>query len=305
MTIYLHHYPASPYSEKIRAILGHLQLPWCSVVIPSIMPRPLLMPLSGGYRRTPVLQIGANVHCDSAAIARGLARHAGDATLYAPGFVAQRTAEWADTQLFRVGVALNFAPEAVGAMMKGIPQAEVAAFAKDRASLTEGASLQTIPPDAARACLGAWLAQLEDSLGGAFLFGDTPSIADFSVYHGLWFLRNNEVNAPLLEPFGEVHAWMERVAALGHGKPEDATGEQALAHARESEPVLPELEAEPPPGLSLGDSVAVTPTDYGRVPVEGRLAALGPDEIVIEREHEETGRVLNHFPRVGFALTKA
>lgn len=305
MTIHLHHYPASPYSEKVRGILSHLELPWRSVIIPSVMPRPLLMPLSGGYRRTPVLQIGANVYCDSAAIARGLVRHASDTTLYAPGFAALRTAEWADSQLFRVCVALNFAPEAVGAMMKGLPPDEVAVFAKDRASLTEGASLQTIAPEVARACLGAYLDQLEASVGDGFLFGDVPSIADFSVHHCLWFLRNNEVNAPLLEPFGRVRDWMARVEAIGHGKVEDATGEEALAHARESEPVLPDLDAAPPSGISLGDRVAVTPTDYGRVAVEGRLAALGPDEVVLEREHEKTGRLLNHFPRVGFDLRRA
>ena len=78
MEIYLHHYPPSLFSEKIRLMLGFLELPWRSVIIPSIMPRPLLMPLSGGYRKTPVLQIGANVYCDTKIISRALARHAGD-----------------------------------------------------------------------------------------------------------------------------------------------------------------------------------------------------------------------------------
>jgi glutathione S-transferase len=88
MEIFLHHYPPSLFSEKIRLLLGYLELPWRSVIIPSIMPRPLLMPLSGGYRKTPVLQIGANVYCDSRIIARGLARHAGNTSLYAQGFAA-------------------------------------------------------------------------------------------------------------------------------------------------------------------------------------------------------------------------
>ncbi len=61
--IYLHHYPASPFSEKIRALLGVLDLEWYSVETSIIMPRPLLMPLSGGYRRIPVAQIGADVYC--------------------------------------------------------------------------------------------------------------------------------------------------------------------------------------------------------------------------------------------------
>ncbi len=62
--IILHHYAGSLFSEKIRLLLGYLKLPWKSVVTAPIMPRPLLMPLTGGYRRTPNMQQGADVWCD-------------------------------------------------------------------------------------------------------------------------------------------------------------------------------------------------------------------------------------------------
>ena len=305
--IHLHHYPASLFSEKVRALLGYLELPWRSVIIPSIMPRPLLMPLSGGYRRTPVLQIGANVYCDTAVIARGLARHSGDGTLFAPGFVALRVAEWADTQLFRVVVALNFAPEAVGAMLSQLSPSEIEAFGRDRAELSKGASLQRFSPRAARAYLAAYLGELEESLeeGVPYLFAEEPCIADFSLYHCLWFLRNNARNAGLLGPFARVGDWMERMAALGHGKVEEGSAEAALADARENEPVLPNLENAPPEGIALGDRVRVTPVDYGLVPVEGILRACSCDEIVLEREAPEVGRVMTHFPAPGFEIEKA
>ena len=302
--IYLHHYPASLFSEKIRVMLGYLDLPWRSVEIPNIMPRPLLMPLSGGYRKTPCLQIGANVYCDTAVIARGLARHAGDATLYAPGFAAERVAEWADTQLFRVTVALNFAPEALAPMLGQLSQTDIEAFMKDRAELSKGAPLQRFSAPAARAYLDAYLAELE-GLDTPFLFGDSPCIADFSLYHCLWFLDNNAVNAKLLEPFSVVRGFMQRMAAFGHGKPEESSGEDALAHARESDPVLPDLDGAPPSGLSLGDRVQVTPVDYGLVPVAGVLRACSAQEIVIEHEALEVGRVFTHFPSPGFELAKA
>ena len=117
--VHLHHYPASPFSEKIRALLGYLGLAWHSVETSIIMPRPLLLPLSGGYRRVPVAQIGADVYCDTAIIARAIAEHAGDETLYAAGFTANRVAHAADTELFRVAVALTFRPEAMGGMSRG------------------------------------------------------------------------------------------------------------------------------------------------------------------------------------------
>ncbi len=302
--IYLHHYPASLFSEKVRAMLGYLDLPWRSVIIPNIMPRPLLMPLTGGYRKTPCLQIGANVYCDTAVIARGLARHCGDTSLFASGFAAERVAEWADSQLFRVTVALNFAPEALGSMMSQLSSADVEAFMKDRAELSAGASIQRFSAAAARSYLDAYLSELEASIETPFLFGDTPCIADFALYHCLWFLENNPTNAKLLEPFSSVKSLMGRMAAFGHGQPEDASGEEALAHAEASEPILPELVNALPESVALGDRIDVTPVDYGLVPVSGVLRACSIEEIVIERDTSEVGGVMTHFPNPGFEITK-
>ena len=71
-SIILHHYERSPFSEKIRHALRMKNLGWASVSIPTIMPKPLLMPLTGGYRKTPVMQIGADIFCDTAMILRVL-----------------------------------------------------------------------------------------------------------------------------------------------------------------------------------------------------------------------------------------
>ena len=58
----LHNYASSPFSEKIRLVLGSKKLPWKSVHIPPIMPKPEVVALTGGYRRTPVLQVGADIY---------------------------------------------------------------------------------------------------------------------------------------------------------------------------------------------------------------------------------------------------
>jgi glutathione S-transferase len=300
--IFLHHYPASPFSEKIRLMLGYLGVPWQSVEISSVMPRPLLMPLTGGYRRTPTLQIGANVYCDTAVITEGLVRHTGDETLLRRGFVVRRTAEWADTTLFRTAVALNFRPEAAAAFMSQLSPEEVQTFMADRAELTGDAPMVTISAEAAMSSFESYLGQLDDSLRGAFLFGEAPSAADFSVYHGLWFVNQNPVNAPLLEPFGEVQAWMERMTTFGHGDVTEATGESALTAAADSEPAAPELASAVFADLA-GKEVQVTPTDYGRIPVTGRLITASPEEIVIERQDNQAGCIMTHFPNIGFELS--
>lgn len=306
MTIYLHHYPASLFSEKVRVLLGYLRLEWRSVIIPSIMPRPLLMPLSGGYRRTPVLQIDANVYCDTRIIARGLARHCGNSELEAHGFTAQAVADWADSHLFRVCVALNFAPDAIRAMMDRFPPGEAEAFRRDREELTRGAPpITTLSPGAALGYLRDHLETLNRTVTDDYLFGREPSIADFSVYHCLWFLRNNPVNAPMLDRHGNIGVWMDRMAAFGHGRVEDSDGEVALAAARDATAVLPALDNDLPSGFEPGRTVDVTPVDYGRIPVRGRLAAWSADEIVIDRESPETGPVMVHFPSPGFEVQPA
>ena len=48
--IILHHYAVSPFAEKLRIALGLKRAAWLSVDIPSVMPKPDLMPLTGGYR---------------------------------------------------------------------------------------------------------------------------------------------------------------------------------------------------------------------------------------------------------------
>ena len=73
-TLILHHYDASPYAEKIRLMFGAKHLRWQSVLSPPQPPRPNVDPLSGGYRRIPIAQIGADVFCDTFVIAQEVAR---------------------------------------------------------------------------------------------------------------------------------------------------------------------------------------------------------------------------------------
>ena len=66
--VILHHYALSPFSEKVRRVLAYKQIPWRAVEQPIMAPKPDLRPLTAGYRRVPVMQIGADVYCDTAVI---------------------------------------------------------------------------------------------------------------------------------------------------------------------------------------------------------------------------------------------
>ena len=74
--IILHHYEMSPFSEKVRKYFAVKNMGWAAVEQPNIAPKPALTPLTGGYRRIPVMQIGAHIYCDTALIIDTLeARH--------------------------------------------------------------------------------------------------------------------------------------------------------------------------------------------------------------------------------------
>ena len=83
--IILHHYGLSPFAEKVRTALGLKGLAWRSVDVAPLPPRPLLNALTGGYRRIPVLQVGADIYCDTNVILPTLERLCPSPTLYPNG----------------------------------------------------------------------------------------------------------------------------------------------------------------------------------------------------------------------------
>ena len=128
--IILHHYPPSPVSEKVRVALGIKGLSWRSVEIPRLPPKPDVMPLTGGYRRTPIMQVGADIYCDSQCILRELQRRHPEPSFY-PGGAAGLPwgiSRWTDA-LFDTAVRLS-----MGANADKLP----ADFAKDRLRLFFG-----------------------------------------------------------------------------------------------------------------------------------------------------------------------
>src|SRR5712671_6258914 len=128
-----HHYPTSPFSEKIRVLFGAKKFTWKSVEVPRIMPKPDVIALTGGYRKTPILQVGADIYCDTALIAKVIDTAAPSPPLYAAKFAAGALAfsQWADTYLFQVAVRHVFQPANL-AHMFGESPGELEAFTKDR-----------------------------------------------------------------------------------------------------------------------------------------------------------------------------
>lgn len=303
----LHHYPASPFAEKGRLMLGFKQLEWRSVHIPRIMPKPDLMALTGGYRKTPVLQQGADIYCDTALIARHLERVKPTPPLFPRGqeLTVASFAAWADSVMFMTAVTLMFQPEVVAARFAKAPPEHLKAFTTDRAALFSGGTASRMPVEQARSQWPVFMARLEAQLQhrpGGFLFGE-PSVADLSFAHPLWFLRDTPLTAPLVNAWPGVSAWLERVLAFGHGTPRESSAEDAITIARQSTPApLPDERHEDPNGFKPGQKVSIAAVDYGVDPVEGELLFTGSEELILRREDPRAGVVHVHFPRLGFRM---
>ena len=304
----LHHYPNSPFAEKVRLLLGFKQLSWHSVLIPPVMPKPDLTALTGGYRKTPVLQIGADVYCDSALIARRLEAEKATPALFPEGqeFNVASVAQWADSVLFQHAVSLAFQPESMAVRFAALPPEAVKGFMADRAGLFAGGSASRLPLPLAQLQWPSFMGRLEQQLSreeGDFLFGPA-SLADFSMAHPLWFLMATPVTAPLVEDYPAVAAWLKRVLGVGHGSVSKLEAAAAIEIARNATPAaLPSEASHLPAGLQVGQQVAIAATDYGVDPVVGELLFAGHEELILRREDERAGVVHVHFPRLGFSLT--
>ena len=287
----LHHFDWSPYAEKVRVLLGIKQLPWRSVQIPT-----------GGYRKTPVLQIGADVYCDTHCIARELEARFPDRSLFPSGDVGVALAlgTWAD-RFFEPGAGLSMSgnddlpADLLRDRREFFSHMDFGSFAARRLHL------------AAQVVAQAALVEDQLSDGRPWLTGAQPGLADASAYYVFWMIRGF-VPALLerLASFRHVAGWEERVRALGHGDRSETTSEDALAIARASTAELPRgvVEAEAA-GLRSGQRVHVTPDDYGKVPVTGELVGLDARRVSIRRRDERAGEVVVHFPRVGYVVEAA
>jgi glutathione S-transferase len=303
----LHHYPTSPFAEKARLLLGFKGLSWRSVKISPVMPKPDLTALTGGYRKTPVLQVGADIYCDTALIARRLEQEKASPALFPEGqeMIVATFAAWIDSVVFQHAVSLVFQPESAAVRFGKLPPEALKAFIADRAGLFSGGSATRVPLELAQHQWPTLMARLELQLQreqGDYLFGE-PSIADFALAHPLWFLKGTPVTAPLVDAYPAVSAWLSRVLGFGHGASSEMSSEEALEVARNATPAaLPDESWVDPNGFKAGQQVVIAATDYGVDPVAGELLFAGTEELILRRQEPRAGEVHVHFPRLGFRI---
>jgi glutathione S-transferase len=297
----LHHYATSPFSEKVRLVLGMKQLAWRSVIVPVMMPKPDVVALTGGYRRTPFMQIGADIYCDTQLMCRVIDRVAPEPPLYpaASAGVAEIVAQWADSSLFWAAVPYTLQPAGAAHLFAGAPPEFLKAFGADRAAMNP--SLRRAPVHDGRAALVDYLGRLEAMLadGRPFLLGSAASIADFAAAQSIWFVRRAPPIAVVLDGYPHIIEWFARVVAFGHGEPTAMTSGEAIALAARSDSHAPTSIAADA-GFAAGAEVTVAAADYAHDEIAGSVVGLDAHEVVVARDDARAGRVHVHFPRIGF-----
>jgi glutathione S-transferase len=306
--IVFHNYPQSPVAEKVRVAFGIKGLSWRDVEIPRLPPKPMLTALTGGYRRTPVMQIGADIYCDSQCILRALEQR-----FPTPSYMPTAEAglmwclsRWTDGELFTLAVKL-----VLGSAGENLP----ADFAEDRGRLylgqdwAEGLKRANTELPHLVAQMRAPLSWIDAQMGDgrSFLLGSEPAAIDAQLYHIVWFIRGRWSGGPsMLSEFSALERWEANVEAIGHGSSSPMTSDEAIARAKGLDPASPTgVAPHDPQGLKVGDRVTVHPDlDGGEQPVEGTVRYADAETIGIERTAEDVGTVCVHFPRAGYRVSR-
>jgi glutathione S-transferase len=303
----LHHYPRSPFAEKVRVAFGVKGLHWLSVEQPRIAPKPQLVPLTGGYRRIPVLQIGADIYCDTRRILAEIERRYPEPTLYPPGTRGQADvmAAWADRALFANALGLVFALN--GDRFPPELHADRASFTAGKFDGWDSVKMREQLPSL-RDQFRVHLSWLDDCLsdGQHFLLGsDAPSVADLAVYHPLWYARSNLGESEGIADRSRILAWMDRVAGIGHGRVENSSTADALSIARAAQPALAALPGDTSDSdWKPGELLSIVPVDWGFDSVVGKFVSAGRDSIALLRDDPGFGTTIVHFPRAGFSIAR-
>ncbi len=314
----LHHYDESPFSEKIRIALAYKGLKYRGVEQPMVTPKPDQTALTGGYRRAPVLQMGAHVFCDTALIAEVLERVQPTPTLFPAG--AEAMSRWLathiDNTLFRIASILVFQPRGARAAPKpGMSRKEMIGLLKDRAKMMEDSNVMQVPPHLAPEYFAAAMQPLEQALASApHLCGAQPSLADFALHAVTWFLRRSDNARKNLDAFPNINAWADRMETIAKKYADlqsDLSAPEAVDLGKAASPNFADLPGNysegrvDHPDFAAGDRVQLSAGDYGKEPVIGELVYCADNELAIRHTDERAGEMIVHFPVFGYVLEKA
>lgn len=297
----LHHFDASPFAEKIRVLFAIKKLSWYSVDIPMVMPKPDLTALTGGYRKTPALQIGAEIYVDTACIADELEKRFPEVSIYPDGSqgLCKALAFWSNNSFFQPGAGLSMGVNEL--VPEEVKTDRFAFFNFMDFSILE----EEIPYlyDQFLAHANLVEQQLQDDR--QFVLGDAVSWADVNAWFVFWMARANiPTIAEYFEPLLKAQAWEERMGSFGNGDRKEMSPTEAHSIARNTDADVGCGITCIAQALAADMEVDVFAEDYGKDRIRGKLITHSLDRISINRDDPVAGNVNVHFPRTGFRVVR-
>ncbi|KAJ3853154.1 hypothetical protein EV368DRAFT_73615 [Lentinula lateritia] len=325
--VILYRYDASPFSVKIDNVLMFKNVPYATVTVANVLPRPEITESLGlTYRRIPILAIGNDIYCDTSLIAAAIERRfptsQGFGTIFPPkkhggspdtGLLKAFTQHYADTVLFNLGPILlpwNRFPDF---------------FLKDRQTVSSRLFANAVPDmplminsqGKAMNALSAHLALVNEQLqdGREWLFDtELPSLADIGIHFTYNWVCGFPNTRSLFDEarFPYALRWLDRLNKFikttrnDFPTPQILTGPEAADSIAKSsyEPYnVIGFDAFEAARLNLvkNQMVNVVPDDTGpQFATFGKLVAFNHEEIVIETNGTMNAIFRCHFPRIGF-----
>lgn len=292
----LHQYALSPFSKKVISIFAFKNLAWQAVEQPVIAPKPDLTPLTGGYRKIPVLQIGAHIYCDTKLMIREIEKRYPDKTLTPPALLgaAELIADWADYRLFSHAAAPSIFE--IGEL---VPKE----FLADRAAMQRPEVIAAaLPLEHVKAQFVLNLKMVARQLAVTpYMLGARFTLADAAVFHVLNFACNAASLKAEIDAHPAVTKWLKTIIDMGQGGRQDMDAAEALAIAKDTTTdYTPPADAITDAALPVGQRIAIRPDDYGQEETVGEIVWVTGEALAVKREDAQVGEVLVHYPRLGY-----
>jgi glutathione S-transferase len=261
------------------------------------------MPLTAGYRRTPVLQSGADVYCDTQNIVRAISELTATSLLLPTRQRGQIFAltDWVDGTVFNLAARVIL----TSALDTAPPE-----FIQDRGGLYFGPNWT---PEGLKAQLPGVIRQLAahlDSINQGLTdtggyFTESLSYADISIAYVAWFIRGRwDVGPEFLSQFPRVERIERDVHEQSTDRHEEVSAESALMTALQAKSSAPRgVQAQIGSRLSEGMRVSIRPqAETSDPPIIGRLRYLDRVRVSIDHQDPQVGDVVVHLPVAGYQI---
>lgn len=301
-TIILHHTPRSPFSEKVRLMLDLSNKEWMHVQAPVHSNKRTIQKIfvEGYSRRIPLLQIGADIYCDSSAISDQLAVSTG-----IPEYSKENLSDYRDftIELEEKGFTAFFVSipqkQLLSAYFKDYSLKDFYGFVAGRVGSFKGVDMPKPNTEAEMQKKEKYLNTCEEMLNTSkyLISNKKPTQTDFVLYHLVWYSLKANVT-DLFDGRPNIKKWYLGMKAGRKPLPKEISGKESLMIAKDSKPQA--IPKEMQVGPMIGREVSLIPDDVsgpGTLAVTGIVVGEDDQKVILKRETKETGIIHIHFPK--------